>query len=85
MPASGPSKGRTLMAELADASEGGLGVNTFAELEQGTKVEIQAQMRNSELALQVTGVTRVAHCCEIEPGRYRIGLELIDVKLERAA
>ncbi len=84
-PQDGELKGRALMAELADASEGGLGVETFVELASGVRVEIRADMRNSEMALNVTGVARVAHCREMEPGRYRIGLDLIEVKLERAA
>jgi hypothetical protein len=35
--------------------------------------------------LNVTGVTRVAWCRELEPGRYRIGLELTDIALQRVA
>lgn len=73
------------MVELADASEGGLGVETFAALEPGTGVEIEADMRSSDLALHITGVARIAYCREVEPGRYRMGLQLLDVKLRRAA
>ena len=73
------------MAQLVDASEGGLGVETLVELEPGLGLEVSADMVNSELALHVAGLTRVAYCRETESGRYRIGLELVDIKLSRPA
>ena len=73
------------MAKLVDASEGGLGVETLVELEPGLGLEVSADMVSSDLALHVSGFTRVAYCRETEPGRYRIGLELVDISLSRPA
>lgn len=84
-PRSGPLHGRVLMAQLVDASEGGLGVEAFVDVEPGLLLEVSADMVNSELALHVTGVTRVAYCREMEAGRYRIGLEMVDISMERVA
>jgi hypothetical protein len=81
----GALQGRAVMAQLVNASEGGLGVEAFASFEPGEMLEVRSVMVSSELSLNVTGVTRVAWCRELEPGRYRIGLELTDIALERVA
>jgi hypothetical protein len=81
----GALQGRTVMAQLVNASEGGLGVEAFASFEPGEMLEVRSSMVSSELSLHVTGVTRVAWCRELEPGRYRIGLELTDIALQRVA
>lgn len=85
IPRSGPLYGRVVMAQLVDASEGGLGVEAFVDLEPGLMLEVSADMVSSDLALHVTGVTRVAYCRELEPGRYRIGMEMVDISMERVA
>lgn len=73
------------MAQLVDASEGGLGVESMVGFQPGLLLEVSADMVSSDLALRVAGVTRVAYSNEIEPGRFRVGLELIDITLERVA
>jgi hypothetical protein len=85
VPQSGPLYGRVVVAQLVDASEGGLGVETLVELDPGLDLEVSADMVSSDLALQIAGLTRVAYCRETESGRYRIGLELIDISLGRPA
>jgi hypothetical protein len=76
---------RAIMAQLVDASNSGIGVETFIRLERGTTVLVQADLTASGMALAFGGKARVAHTREVSPGRYHVGLELKNVRYARAS
>lgn len=76
---------RAIMAQLVDASGGGIGVETFTKLERGTTVSVQADLSASGLSLALGGKARVAHSREIAPGRFHLGLALDKVRYARAS
>lgn len=76
---------RAIMAQLVDASPGGIGVETFTRLRTGTTVLVQADLRVTGLALALGGEARIAHSREISPGRFLVGLELTHVRYARAS
>lgn len=76
---------RTVMAKLIDVSEGGIGVETFVRLRRGTVVEINGDLRKPDLALRIDGSARIAHVSEVDRGRYKIGLQFVNVALARSA
>ncbi len=79
----GPS--HPIVAKLVDASPGGVGVEAFTRLSRGSRVLVRANLHATELDLAFSGEARVAHSREVGPGRYRIGLELDDVRYARAS
>ena len=76
---------RPIVAKLVDASLGGLGVEAFARLETGRRVFVSANLRSTDFDLVLDGEARVVHSREIAPGRFRMGLELRDVRYARAS
>ena len=76
---------RSVAAKLVDVSGGGVGIESFVRVPSGAVVEIEGDLRNPDLALHISGRARVAHVSEIERGRYRIGLQFVDVALARTA
>lgn len=75
---------RPIIAKLVDASECGVGVETFIRLKTGTRVMVKANLQSPELALALSGEGLVAHSREVGPGRYMVGLELEEVSYARA-
>lgn len=73
------------MAQLVDVSVGGLGVETFTPLDRGVEVEVKGVLSRPDLRLRVDAAARVAHSKLTAAGRYRIGLEVIDISLDRVA
>ena len=78
-------KPRTVMAKLTDVSKGGIGIETFVRLRRGAVVEIHGDWYKPDLALRVNGRARIAHVSEVDRGRYKIGLQFVDVALARSA
>jgi hypothetical protein len=78
-------KTRSVAAKLVDVSGGGVGIESFVRVPSGAVVDIEGDLRNSDLSLHISGRARVAHVSEIERGRYRIGLQFVDVALARTA
>jgi PilZ domain len=78
----GPS--RPIIAKLVDASDGGVGVETFTRLRPGTRISVKANLHATDLSLALSGEGLVSHSREIGPGRYAVGLELQDVSYARA-
>lgn len=76
---------RPIITKLVDASEGGVGVETFTRLKTGTRVMVKANLQSPELALALSGEGLVAHSREVGPGRYKVGLELEEVSYGRAS
>ena len=81
------SEGRTrsFAAKLVDVSATGVGIESFVRVRSGAILEIEGDLRNTDLSLHISGRARVAHVSEIEAGRYRIGLQFVDVALARSA
>ena len=76
---------REIAAQLVDVSDGGVGVEAFIGFETGEIVQLQGDLVRPDLGLRLNGHARVAHSNEIEPGRYRIGLEFVEVAYARAS
>ena len=76
---------RTVMAKLIDVSEGGIGIEAFVRLSRGTVIEIDGDWHSPDLALRIGGRARIAHVSEVGRGRFRIGLQFVDVALARSA
>lgn len=73
------------MAELIDASEGGLGLATYAFISAGTIVELDGDLKSPDLALRVSGRARVKYAVALDRGRFRIGIEFIEAAYARAS
>ncbi len=71
--------GREVPAKLADASESGLGVETFVPLSVGSVLELDGHLDNGELRIELQGKVRVVHCWSRDDGVFRVGLSLEDV------
>ena len=78
-------KPRKVMAKLIDVSDGGIGIEAFFRLRSGALVEIDGDWKSADLSLSVNGKARVAHVSQVERGRYRVGLQFVDVALARSA
>ena len=78
-------KTRSVAGKLVDASAGGVGIESFARVPSGAVLEIEGDLRNTDLALKISGRARVAHVSEVDNGRFRIGLQFVDVALARPA
>ena len=73
------------MGRLVDVSVGGLGVETFTALERGLEVEVKGVLAKQGLTLRVDAAARVAHSRQTPSGRYHIGLEVLQISLDRVA
>ncbi len=73
------------MAKLIDVSVGGVGIETFVRLRRGTVVEIHGDWQKPDLSLRVDGRARVAHASTLDRGRFKIGLQFVEVALARSA
>lgn len=76
---------REIAAQLVDVSEGGVGVDTFVGFDLGAVIHLKGELVRPGLGLRLNGYARVAHSSEIEPGRFRIGLEFVEVAYARAS
>ncbi len=84
VPAKGGSS-RTVMSKLLDVSDGGIGIETFVRIPSGVVIEIRGDWRAPEMAMRIHGRAQVAHVSEVEAGRYKIGLQFVEIALARSA
>ncbi len=78
-------RSRNVAATLVDVSDGGIGLDTFVRCEAGSTVRLEGELVREDLGPKLDGHARVAHSNEIEPGRYRVGLEFVEVAYARAS
>ncbi|MCB9384034.1 MAG: PilZ domain-containing protein [Bryobacterales bacterium] len=76
---------RSIMAKLIDISDTGVGIEAFVRIESGALVSLEGDLRSQELSFKINGLARVAHVSEIEAGRFKIGLQFVEVALARPA
>ena len=60
-------------------------METFARLSVGSLVRVEGDLHSPQLDLKIDGNARVAHARLLADGRYRAGLQLLDVAYERGA
>ncbi len=72
-----------MAAKLVDASESGLGVETYVPLPVGSLVDIQGDLRQTGFSLTLEGQARVVHTRKCPEGVFRIGLAFEEVHYRR--
>lgn len=80
---SGPA--RMLVAKLVDVGEGGVGVETFVPLTEGSVLSVSGDLCRDEFNLRLSGRVRVTYSTEVFPGLYRNGLQFVEVAYARAS
>ena len=76
---------RTFAAKLIDANEGGVGVEMFVPLVEGSIVSVDGELSIPDLSLNVHGQARVTYCrCE-NGGTFRVGLAYEEVSYRKTA
>ena len=76
---------RTFAAKLIDANEGGVGVEMFVPLVEGSIVSVDGELSIPELSLNVHGQARVTYCrCE-NGGTFRVGLAYEEMSYRKTA
>jgi hypothetical protein len=73
------------MAKLIDVSETGVGIEAFVRIPSGVIIQISGDWRRPDLSLHIDGRARVAHVSELSAGRFKIGLQFVQVALARTA
>jgi hypothetical protein len=80
-----PGGARTLAAKLVDASETGVGVDTYVPLRVGSSVIVEGKLRHTGYSLALKGQARVTHTRALGDGVYRIGLIFENVAYRRSS
>jgi hypothetical protein len=80
-----PGGARILAAKLVDASETGVGVDTYVPLRVGSTVVVEAKLLHTSYSLALKGQARVMHARALGDGVYRIGLAFENVAYRRPA
>ena len=73
------------MGKLVDIGAGGVGVETFAPLPEGSRVRVRGELRRAGFDLDLSGSARVSHSTEIFPGLFRAGLQFVEMAYARAS
>jgi len=76
---------RVYAAKLIDASEGGIGVEMYVPLAEGARVELEADLSNTDLSLGVSGRARVVYVKRLKKGTCRVGLAFEEVVCRKTA
>ena len=73
------------MAKLLDVSDNGVGLETAVRIPSGLVVDISGKWWRPDISLRIDGQARVAHVSELPSGRFKIGLQFVQVALARSA
>jgi hypothetical protein len=78
-----PGGARTLAAKLVNASDTGVGVDTYVPLRVGSTVFVEGKLRHTSYSLALKGQARVVHARALGDGVYLIGLVFEKVAYRR--